>query len=291
MAVQPGVWPRQAHTYRLPDLLADIRLLDLLELSGSTRQASQLLQISQPSVSRRYRALADDFGLRPEPAEPLRCRYGSTRTMQALRHSCRCHRLESGVARVGSDPIHADLLEGVPWLLPTPLRFRAVDQWLQLVREGVLDGALLSGLELERMKPPDLSDLELHRVGPLPLALAMANEPAPPPSTPELVLLPDVGVAPGLWRWLSERGWELRSAGTSCRAPGQWLGKLRGRNVAMLIGVAVAADARRISALRLIPLQPPAESLVWLALPVGNSGEPLLHHTLERLRGQLMPTA
>ena len=53
MAARSAARPRHAHTYRLPELLADIRLLDLLELSGSTRQASQWLQLSQPSVSRR----------------------------------------------------------------------------------------------------------------------------------------------------------------------------------------------------------------------------------------------
>ena len=40
----------QATHYRLPELLHDIRLLDLL-------------QLSQPTISRRYRIQAEDFGL------------------------------------------------------------------------------------------------------------------------------------------------------------------------------------------------------------------------------------
>lgn len=285
MSVHSGAWPRQAHTYRLPELLADIRLLDLLELSGSTRQASLLLQISQPSVSRRYRALAEDFGLRPEPAEPRRCRYGSTRTMQALRHSCRCHRLESGVLRLGSDPIHAGLLEGVPWLLPTPLRFRAVDQWLHLVREGVLDGALLSQLELD-LEPPELADdLELHPLGPLPLALAWAKPgqgaaDAPPPR----VLVPPASLAAGLQALLSRQGWALRSVGQGCTTPEQWLLQLRRSDCAMPVGGQRRAKRGWGDGMGWRPLADGAVSPVWLALPIGGACQPLLRHTLERLR-------
>jgi len=40
--------PRPAHRYRLPALLQDIRLLDLLELSGTTLVASHFVRLSQP---------------------------------------------------------------------------------------------------------------------------------------------------------------------------------------------------------------------------------------------------
>jgi hypothetical protein len=39
----------QAHPYRLPKLLEDIRLLDLLELCGTTVRTSRLMQLSQPA--------------------------------------------------------------------------------------------------------------------------------------------------------------------------------------------------------------------------------------------------
>ncbi|MFN9568887.1 MAG: LysR family transcriptional regulator, partial [Cyanobacteriota bacterium] len=55
--------PSSASQYRLPEMLQDIRLLDLLELCGSTVQTGQLMNLSQPTVSRRYRSLAADFGL------------------------------------------------------------------------------------------------------------------------------------------------------------------------------------------------------------------------------------
>ena len=69
MATHADPIPRQAEPYRVPALLQDIRLLDLLELSGSTVQASELLSLSQPTVSRRYRSLAQDFGLERDPRQ------------------------------------------------------------------------------------------------------------------------------------------------------------------------------------------------------------------------------
>ena len=49
--------------YRTPAMLSDIGVLDILELNGTISAASAFLHISQPTVSRRYRALAGDFGL------------------------------------------------------------------------------------------------------------------------------------------------------------------------------------------------------------------------------------
>ncbi len=38
--------------------------------------------------------------------------------------------------------LHQQLSAGLDWLLPVPSCFRAVDAWLEFVRQGVLDGAL-----------------------------------------------------------------------------------------------------------------------------------------------------
>lgn len=75
MAAVPDAVPRSTRPYRVPDLLQDIRLLDLLELSGTTVQASALLNLSQPTVSRRYRLLAKDFGLQRHPRQLQGCRF------------------------------------------------------------------------------------------------------------------------------------------------------------------------------------------------------------------------
>ena len=115
----------QAHHYRLPELLHDIRLLDLLELCGTTVQTSRLVQLSQPTISRRYRLLSEDFGLVRDRRQLWGCGYGTSAAMRLLRLGCRAHRLAAGVARIGSDLLHHPLLAGCPWLLPTPQRFRA----------------------------------------------------------------------------------------------------------------------------------------------------------------------
>jgi hypothetical protein len=123
----------QATHYRLPELLHDIRLLDLL-------------QLSQPTISRRYRIQAEDFGLVRDRRQLWGCGYGTSAAMRLL-------------------------LAGCPWLLPTPQRFRAAANWLELV------------LLVE-----------------LPLALGFCPEaPALVGAVPE-VLVPDRGVAPGLRR-------------------------------------------------------------------------------------------
>jgi hypothetical protein len=108
-------------------------------------------------------------------------------------------------------------LAGCPWLLPTPQRFRAAANWLELVRQGVLDGALLSGLELEEAEGVNRQELAL-----LPLVLGAVPE----------VLVPDRGVAPGLRRLLRELGLTLRSGGNSLQTPDDWIGRIRGSSLA-----------------------------------------------------------
>lgn len=285
MAARSTTWPRHAHTYRLPELLADIRLLDLLELSGSTRQASRLLQLSQPSVSRRYRALAEDFELLAAPDTAHGCRYGSNATMQLLRLSCRCHRLQAGVARLGTDLLHHDLLDGLPWLLSAPPRFRPLREWLDLVQQGVLDGALVSQLELDQAATVAVAELELHQLGSMPMALiraatpdASTNASAPP------VLVPGQGIAPGLRALLSNLGWTLRSVGGGCTTPEQWRHQMRRSGCAIPAGASAGVGSGWTEDLDQLPLADEAHSPVWLVLPRGGEAEPLLRHSLEQLR-------
>ena len=51
---------------------------------------------------------------------------------------------------------------------PTPQRFRAAANWLALVRQGVLDGALISGLELLPLGPLPLPPAGRPRLAALP---------------------------------------------------------------------------------------------------------------------------
>ena len=125
--------------------------------------------------------------------------------------------LEAGVARIGTDLFHQPLLAGMDWLLPVPTRFRTTHSWADLVREGVLDGALVSGLELQTAGTAELGGLHWVELGRTSLALAMSQRhgDACSPSMPP-VLVPNRGVAPGLQRALQSQGLDLQSVGLSC---------------------------------------------------------------------------
>jgi hypothetical protein len=273
----------QAPHYRLPELLYDIRLLDLLELCGTTVQTSRLLQLSQPTISRRYRTLSEDFGLVRDRRQLWGCGYGTSASMRLLRLGCRAHRLAAGVARIGSDLLHHPLLAGCPWLLPTPQRFRAAANWLELVRQGVLDGALLSGLELKEAEGVNRQELELLPLGELPLALGFCPEaPVLVGAVPE-VLVPDRGVAPGLRRLLRELGLTLRSGGNSLQTPDDWISRIHGSALALVVA---DREADTWASLRRGPLASRPQIPVWLALPADWQEHPVLRHTAQEL-GQM----
>jgi hypothetical protein len=220
------------------------------------------------------------------------CGYGTSASMRLLRLGCRAHRLAAGKARIGSDLLHHPLLAGCPWLLPTPQRFRAAAYWLELVRQGVLDGALISGLELEAAAGLNDQELELLPLGELPLALAFCPE-APGPMSE--VLVPDRGVAPGLWRLLQELGLSLRSGGNSLQTPNDWIGRIQGSALALVVA---DREADTWAALQRWPLghgplgQGPmaqgalpssTHSPVWLVLPADWQQHQVLRHTAEEL--------
>ncbi len=277
--------PSSAQHYRLPELLQDIRLLDLLELSGTTVQASALLSLSQPSVSRRYRALAKDFCLERDPRQRGGCCFGSSKAMRLLRLGCRAHRLACGVARIGGDLLHQPLLARFNWLLPSPSRFRAVESWLELVRQGVLDGALISGLELHATAPLDVTDLDLLPVGELPLALAVhPTRQVDVHSSQPPVLVPHRGVAPGLQRALQRLGLSLQEASSSRSTPQTWLQKLQSRTLAIAANSAVLGPDGWGTGLQPLALPEPLVSPVVLVLPRRCSHQAVLEHTAKQLR-------
>lgn len=278
---------RAARHYRLPELLQDIRLLDLLELCGTTVDASALLSFSQPTVSRRYRALAADFNLERDLRMRGGCCFGSSATMRLLRLGCRAHRLACGVARIGGDLLHQPLLAGLDWLLPSPPGFRCVESWLELVRQGVLDGALISGLELNAAPPQDVTDLELVPLGALPLALAVHPKARLPDQLDwPAVLVPHRGVAPGLQQALQGLGLNLKSASHRQTTPQSWLDKLHGQQLAIAVSTAVLEPDGWGEGLRRIELPEPLTSPVMLALPKRCSEPAVLQHTAHQLRAQ-----
>lgn len=281
MDISAAVVPKPAHRYRLPALLQDIRLLDLLEISGTTLEAGRVCGLSQPTVSRRSRLLADDFNLQVNRRRQLGCRYGTSTAMRLLRLGCRAHRFSAGVARLGADVILQPLLAGCSWLLPAPPRFRPLDGWLELVRQGVLDGALVSGLEFQGEEPPDAKELELLPLGAVSLDLAVSGRYSHSNGDQPEVLVPNRAVAEGLQRALLQRGFSLKTAGNACHTPAQWLVRLQQAGLAMPFPQVAPADWWQ--PLTRLPQSVPIRVPLWLVVPEGWRQQAVLAHTAERL--------
>ena len=129
--------------YQIPSALRDLVLVDMLELTGSTVAAAQLLNLSQPSVSRRYRRLAAELGLKRSASDRPGQRYGDAEWMRLLRQGVNRHRLASGVLRVGGLAGSLDALphrHAVQWI---PLGPMVIDHWPALLEQELLDAVLL----------------------------------------------------------------------------------------------------------------------------------------------------
>jgi len=143
-----------ATPYRRPELFDGLNTLDLIELCGSMAAAAGPLNLSQPTVSRRYQKISKDFGLNKASRRFLdELHYGETTCIRLLRRACQSHRLDSGVLRIGSDPLRQGLMDGARNVLPVPAQFRHARFLHRLVESSILDGALLSSLEIDGLLP------------------------------------------------------------------------------------------------------------------------------------------
>ncbi len=137
------------HRYRIPHVLRDLQLVDYLELTGSTTASAAQIGWSQPSVSRRYRALAAELGLQHLADQPMGKRYGDAPWLTLLRQGMNCHRLARGVLRIGGAESAAMALKeqcGVQWVT---LGRRQQQHWQPLLQLELLDAVALQEL------PPD----------------------------------------------------------------------------------------------------------------------------------------
>jgi hypothetical protein len=164
--------------YRPPTVLRDLVLLDLLELTGSTTAAAAHLALSQPSVSRRYRALASDLGLERQHDGPVGRRYGNTVWLAWLRRGVNHHRLSCGVVRVGGSAQQGGVLRDCHWAEWVTLGRAAQAQWRQLLKLELLDAVALH--QAPSSWDAGSSDLALLSVDcgwPQPLWLACRRQP------------------------------------------------------------------------------------------------------------------
>ena len=251
--------------YRTPALLSDIGVLDMLELNGTTSAASSFLHISQPTVSRRYRALAGDFGL-VQRRRHQQMRFGSTPAITHLRQGARSHRLEQGFARIGADLFHQFLLADLPQVLPVPQHLRPAEHWADLVRLAVIDGAVISSLELEQVKDPNaLRELSLYPLGSLQLELVAAGQ------TNDItqLLAPHRVLAPGLWQALKGQGFELHPVNSQHSGSQRWLHLLGQPSTAMALpGPLLATAPWKYQGLKRCPVSTPIKEQLSLVLPI-----------------------
>ena len=63
--------------YRVPPCLRDLVMIDLLEITGSTTATAEMLALSQPTVSRRYRSLVRDLRLQRQRNGPVGQRFAN----------------------------------------------------------------------------------------------------------------------------------------------------------------------------------------------------------------------
>lgn len=171
--------PADGHRYRIPGCLRDLVMVDLLELTGSTTATAALLQLSQPSVSRRYRALALELGLTRGTKKPLGRRYGDTAWLELLRRGVNRHRLGCGVLRVGGPASQRDGTDGLAWIEWVELSGPALGQWPQLLRLELLDAVLLENTDdaTERREPGRLEVVAIERAAAAPLLLICRPDP------------------------------------------------------------------------------------------------------------------
>jgi len=194
--------------YRTPALLEPIQLLDYLEVCGTTSAVGQALGMSQPTVSRRARALEKDLGLqRRQQRRPQVLRYGETTCLRLLRQASQSHRLEAGIWRAGTSAWHQPVVEQLQPTQLVPPRFRHPLSWRQLVENHAIDGALISGLDLQLVEP----QLFASSHGPIqwgacmavpiadwPLGLVQPPSPGDQPPRWAPVAVPGQQTAPGL---------------------------------------------------------------------------------------------
>ena len=292
--------PDSSRPYHPPELLRDLRLLDAVALTGTTEQAGRWLEVSQPTVSRRCRRLVEDFGLPPQPRQSKRFSAGTTISLRQLRLSARWHRFEAGVMVLASDPLHQGLLSDLEGQLPVPQRFRSGEAWLDLVRQGVIDAALVSSLELERpevgrdpglpWRAPTGADgvevIEPQRLhlGHWPLRLAAPAGAGGKGSAPRL-LVPPAPLAPGLRTLLAGRGLMVEVAAAAAHDLTVWRRRLETDHLA----TPVPADLLERGAGPLAGLTPleGSEDLrehLWLLLPAEWPRVPVLRRAVEGLR-------
>lgn len=254
-----------ASTYVPPAALEPLHILDVLELTGSQARAGAELAIHQSTVCRSLRLMQEQFHLDPCHATAI-CRHGHNPCLQLLRLAYREHRLMAGVLRIGTDPLHQELLQHSPAILRVPARFRPSRHWAALVACGLLDGAIVSSWCHGRILPigqaPRWQGLCTLDLGALPLQLMADSRHS------GRVLLPRRAVAPLLHEHVHNRQLIPEELPHTCPQLSDWLRHASDSGWALPLCTALLPQGwlaeRR---LRRLVSQAPLPQRLWLLLP------------------------
>ena len=276
--------------YRPPAALAHLHVLDLLELTESQERAAAALAVHQSTVSRSLRLMRQDFNLVPRERQRV-CRHGHNACVQYLRLAYREHRLMAGLLRLGSDVLHHTLLLGLAGVQHVPPRFRSVEQWVELLRHGLLDGAILSSFCLETPLPPDQAPV-WEGISVWPLGCIDVQLVAQAPNARQ-VLLPRRSVLPLLHQLLEAQGFGVQQQPLACQEPTAWLKRARDRQLALPV-VRELVGRQWLRSNRLQPVvdqpvvdQPALEERLWLLLPQGAGETTAAQGCWQGLRGRV----
>lgn len=266
-------------------MLQDLHILDLLELAGSQAKAGLALAMHQSTVCRSLRLLQQELRLEPAKGAAI-CRHGHNDCLGHLRLAYRAHRLMEGVLRLGSDALHHSLISRLSNVQQVPPRFRSAEQWAQLIRHGLLDGALLSSLGLEQRllsdQAPRWDGLTAKPLGTVALQL-VATSP-----TAKRVLLPNKATTPLLHQTLDWHGLKIETQPSACQEPAAWLKRARDRGAALPICAALVGEPWLAThGLVALQEQPPLVEQLWLLLPEGTANNNAARQLLRQLRSQI----
>jgi hypothetical protein len=275
------------HRYVPPPALADLYILDILELAGSQAKAGQALNLHQSTVCRSLRLMQQQFRLVTKPGSAV-CRHGSNACLEHLRLASREHRLMEGLLRIGTDLLHQSLLDRMVGVQQVPPVIRQAEHWAELVRLGLLDGALISSFSLDRPplqgESPLWQGLKTLPLGQLDLQLMATTEEC------RGVLLPRRATAGVLHQILEAQGHALESPPAACQEVEAWILRARDRGLALPLCPALLEPDWMVSqGLRALAEQPVLVEQLWLLLPaqVAVVNSTAVRRCLRRLRGLL----
>ena len=278
--------PKRAFgSYAPPAVLEDLHILDFLELAGSQARAGAALAMHQSTVCRSVKLLQRQLRLIPREG-PVVCKHGHNSCLHYLRLAYREHRLMEGLLRIGTDLLHQSLLAGMEGVQQVPAHFRSGAHWAELVRLGLLDGAIVSSFSLENAllsgHVPRWEGVQALPLGEMDLLLMASVRHT------GRVLLPRRASAPLLHRILRFQGYAVEAQPKACQDANAWIKRARDRQLALPISPALVGQAW-LDRHGLVPLaeQPALVEQLWLVLPPAETNSHTARQCARQLRRRM----